>query len=55
MIFYSFEDDIVVSSDLLQYMNDSLSYYKDQKVIFAICGFKVSFVLPKGYDIKRCI
>lgn len=44
------EDDIVVSSDFLRFMNDGLTYYKNQKRIFAVCGFKASFALPEGYD-----
>ena len=47
--FISLEDDIVVSSDFLQYMNEALVFYKDEKRIFSICGFKAPFLLPKGY------
>lgn len=47
--FISLEDDIVVSSDFLQFMNEALLYYKKDKSIFSICGFKAPFELPKNY------
>lgn len=46
------EDDNVVSSDFLQYMNDGLKFYKDDKNIMAINGFNVpvsSDSYPKEY------
>lgn len=48
-IIISLEDDIVVSSDFLQYMNDALSYYKNDKRIYSVCGFKAPFELPEYY------
>lgn len=45
----SLEDDIVVSTDFLQYMNDALSYYRDDKRIYSVCGFKAPFELPEYY------
>lgn len=47
--FIFLEDDIVVSNDFLQYLNDGLVYYREQKNIFAICGFKAPFDLPSDY------
>lgn len=47
--FISLEDDIVVSNDFLRYMNEALVYYKEDKRIFSICGFKIPFLLPKDY------
>ncbi|RHU26113.1 glycosyltransferase [Parabacteroides sp. TM07-1AC] len=47
--FIFLEDDIVVSNDFLQYLNDGLAYYREQKNIFAICGFKAPFDLPSDY------
>lgn len=47
--FIFLEDDIVVSNDFLQYLNDGLVYYREQKNIFAICGFKAPFDLPLNY------
>ena len=48
--FISLEDDIVVSSNFLSYMNDALAYYKDDKRIYSICGFKAPFEMPKDYN-----
>jgi len=48
--FIFLEDDIVVSTDFLQYMNDGLDYYKEDPRIMAVCGFKAMFDLPKSYD-----
>lgn len=48
--FIFLEDDIIVSSDFLEYMNNGLSYYKDDKRIFSVCGFKLGFPLPNNYD-----
>lgn len=47
--FIFLEDDIVVSADFLQYMNDGLGYYEEHKNIFSICGFKSPFDLPDYY------
>lgn len=48
--FIFLEDDIVVSSDFLQYLNGGLQYYKTVPEIFAVCGFKIPFKLPLNYD-----
>lgn len=48
--FIFLEDDIIVSSDFLEYMNNGLSYYKDDKRIFSVCGFKLGFPLPNNYN-----
>lgn len=48
--FIVLEDDIVVSSDFLQFMNHGLEYYCEKKNIFSICGFKASFSLPAYYN-----
>lgn len=47
--FIFLEDDIVVSNDFLQYMNEGLSYYKNDKSVFSICGYKQPFPLPDTY------
>lgn len=47
--FIFLEDDIEVSSNFLEYMNDGLNYYSDQKNIFAICGFQLPFNMPTSY------
>lgn len=45
----SLEDDIVVAPNFLQYMNEALEFYKDDKRVYSICGFKAPFELPKNY------
>lgn len=48
--FIFLEDDIVVSQDFLQYMNNGLSYYREDKQCFSVCAFKLPFDLPTGYN-----
>ncbi|MDO5429831.1 GNAT family N-acetyltransferase [Parabacteroides sp.] len=48
--FISLEDDIMVSKDFLQFMNDALEFYKDDKHVYSICGFKAPFNLPENYS-----
>lgn len=48
--FIFLEDDIIVSNDFLQYVNDGLHYYKNVPEVFAICGYKIPFNLPLKYD-----
>jgi len=48
--FIFLEDDIVVSSTFLKYMNDGLTYYQEEKNIFSICGFRIPFIMPVNYD-----
>lgn len=47
--FIFLEDDIVVSTDFLQFMNEGLFYYEKDPHIFSICGYKVPFPLPPSY------
>lgn len=47
--FIFLEDDIVVSSDFLDYMNKGLLYYKEDKNIFSICSFSLPFQFPPHY------
>lgn len=47
--FIYLEDDIVVSSNFLRYMNDGLQTYKDDPLIYSICGFCPSFSIPSNY------
>jgi len=47
--FILLEDDIVVSPNFLQYMNDGLEFYKNEKSIFSICAFKLPFDMPADY------
>ena len=48
--FIFLEDDVVVSTDFLRYMNEGLSYYRDDKRIFSVCGFRAPFRLPPNYQ-----
>jgi hypothetical protein len=43
------EDDIEVSSFFLTYMNQGLSFYKDNPNVFSICGFS-PYILSKNYS-----
>jgi hypothetical protein len=43
------EDDNVVSSKFLEYMNDGLEFYKYDKSIMAISGYNVSVEFPDSY------
>lgn len=47
--FIFLEDDIVVSNDFLQYMNEGLAYYQKEETVFSICGYKMPFPLPENY------
>lgn len=43
------EDDNIVSSSFLQFMNDGLNFYKDNKSVFAISGFNIPTQYPDHY------
>jgi len=43
------EDDNIFSVDFLEYMNQSLSFYRSRKDIVAICGYNYPVTLPKEY------
>lgn len=43
------EDDLVVSSDFLQYMNDCLIFYKEDERVGAISGYTPNFAVPSTY------
>ncbi len=46
-----FEDDVCVSRTFLQFMDDALDFYYDDKRIFCINGFKSPYVrVPRSYD-----
>ena len=47
------EDDLIVSSNFLNFMNQSLVYYKDNSDIFSISGFshKLKFDNQDSYDV----
>ena len=44
------EDDNVVASDFLDYMNRGLEYYKDDPKIWAISGFSREMTFPDDYN-----
>ena len=48
MIF--FEEDIVTNQFFLKYMNDMLNFYKNEKKIFAICGYIPNITFPDYYN-----
>jgi hypothetical protein len=48
--FIILEDDVVVSTNFLQYLNEGLDYYEKDKRCFAICGFSCPAQLPKSYE-----
>lgn len=47
--FIYLEDDIVVSNDFLNYMNDGLRFYKEDPAVHSICGFCSPFQIPDRY------
>jgi hypothetical protein len=44
------EDDLVTSPDFLNFMNDCLDVYRDNKKIFSISGFSPHISIPKAYS-----
>ena len=45
-----FEDDNVFSTNFLEYMNDGLEFYRDDKSIFSISGYHYMINIPKNYE-----
>jgi hypothetical protein len=43
------EDDNVVATNFLKYMNDGLDFYEDDKKIMAISGYNVPTTFPNSY------
>lgn len=43
------EDDLIVSRFFLNYMNESLEYYKDEDNIWSISGYNPPIKFPKNY------
>ena len=43
------EDDIVTSANFLDYSNQCLNFYRENKTVFSISGFSLPFVPPKDY------
>lgn len=46
------EDDIVTSPYFLNFMNEALNFYKDDKRIYSISGYNFPIKIPKSYHHK---
>ena len=44
------EDDLVLASNFLSFMNQALLHYENEERIFSICGYSNRVKVPKGYD-----
>lgn len=44
------EDDLIVSDDYLEFMNEALEFYKDDKNIWSISGYTPDLKCLKNYD-----
>lgn len=44
------EDDLISSTDFLQYMNDALDYYEKDNEIWSISGYTFDIDIPEGYN-----
>ena len=44
------EDDLILSSNFLSYMNQGLDRYEKEKEIFSICGYSSQVKRPDGYS-----
>ncbi len=44
------EDDLLLSKDFLQYMNDALNIYENEKQIFSIAGYSAPIKIPDDYE-----
>mgnify|MGYP000406851878 CR=1 FL=1 len=44
------EDDIETTPYFLKFMNDALTFYKDDKRIMSISGYRYPFQIPKNYN-----
>ena len=43
------EDDVIVSCNFLEYMNEGLHYYSNDPHVYSICGFCIPFKIPSTY------
>lgn len=43
------EDDLISAPDFLQYINDALDFYKEDKRIWSICGYTFKMNIPTDY------
>lgn len=49
------EDDCVTTTDFLEYMNDSLSFYKNNEKIWSIGGYTVNLKFPNDYKYQTYV
>ena len=45
------EDDLLVSDNFLNFMNDALNWYKDDEKLFAVCGYTVPIHTKENLDV----
>ena len=43
------EDDLIVSTNFLSFMNQGLNFYETQKKVFSICGYSNKIKKPHNY------
>lgn len=43
------EDDLILQPGFLQYMNEGLEYFKNDKNILAVCGYSLKIKVPQNY------
>lgn len=43
------EDDLILSTNFLSYMNQALAFYETKKKVLSISGFSFEFEYPEGY------
>lgn len=44
------EDDLIVSTNFLSYMNQGLDKYRNEPQVFSICGYSNTVSVPTGYQ-----
>ena len=44
------EDDLITSTDFIEYMNEALKFYEDDKRIWSISGYTFNIKIPKSYN-----
>lgn len=45
------EDDLIVSDNFLNFMNDALNWYKDDENVFSVCGYTVPIRTTENLDV----
>ncbi|MCX5774205.1 MAG: glycosyltransferase [Fusobacteria bacterium] len=44
------EDDLIVSSDFIEYMNKALCFYQSDERVWSISGYSPTLKIPRNYD-----